>query len=41
LPCSHRFHDECLREWLRHHSQCPVCRLELRCKGSDMDSVSS
>jgi hypothetical protein len=41
LPCSHRFHDECLREWLRHHSQCPVCRLELRCKGNGMDSVSS
>jgi hypothetical protein len=30
LPCSHSFHGECLREWLQHHSQCPMCRLELR-----------
>ena len=30
LPCSHSFHDECLREWLRHHALCPVCRFRLQ-----------
>jgi hypothetical protein len=30
LPCSHSFHGECLKVWLQHHSQCPMCRLELR-----------
>ena len=29
LPCSHRFHWKCLREWLHDHSQCPICRLHL------------
>lgn len=23
--CRHKFHDECLREALRHRAQCPIC----------------
>lgn len=26
LPCSHWFHEECIRLWLGAHDTCPVCR---------------
>lgn len=27
LDCSHRFHDECIRKWLKEQSTCPNCRI--------------
>lgn len=27
--CSHVFHEECALEWLKSHSQCPLCRIDL------------
>ncbi|VDD85774.1 unnamed protein product [Enterobius vermicularis] len=29
LPCSHYFHEWCLRSWLEQDSSCPTCRLVL------------
>lgn len=29
LPCSHIFHEGCLRLWLEHHHSCPTCRHQL------------
>ncbi|KAK3107126.1 hypothetical protein FSP39_007850 [Pinctada imbricata] len=27
LECNHRFHDECIRKWLKEQSTCPNCRI--------------
>jgi hypothetical protein len=27
--CNHVFHQECVLEWLKNHSQCPLCRVDL------------
>ena len=26
LVCKHKFHDNCLLEWVKLHSECPMCR---------------
>nr|CAB3490913.1 unnamed protein product [Digitaria exilis] len=30
MPCSHRFHDGCIAEWLARSRLCPCCRHALR-----------
>ncbi|KAF8388103.1 hypothetical protein HHK36_026769 [Tetracentron sinense] len=30
LPCSHKYHSECLLPWLSAHSHCPYCRTHVQ-----------
>ncbi len=31
LPCNHRFHNNCIHQWLCNYSvYCPICRVDMR-----------
>ncbi len=29
LPCTHKFHYDCLIEWGKHKQECPICRASI------------
>mgnify|MGYP003331991169 CR=1 FL=1 len=29
--CNHKFHDKCIREWIKIKQECPVCRNTIMC----------
>jgi hypothetical protein len=30
LPCKHRFHEGCIREWIVDKSNCPLCKAKFK-----------
>jgi len=28
IPCQHRFHQDCIKKWLKQDTRCPLCRQE-------------
>lgn len=41
LPCSHLFHNSCLRSWLEQDTSCPTCRTSLKRPSSHEDHLSN
>ena len=40
FTCGHIFHEDCIREWLKTHDKCPVCRRSLQNDGENKVEAS-
>merc|ERR1712025_564518 len=38
--CKHKFHKDCLLEWLQHPDECPLCRVDMICNHDNAEDES-
>ncbi|KAL3117509.1 hypothetical protein niasHT_008357 [Heterodera trifolii] len=38
-PCKHIFHNECISEWFKNHSTCPICRAKAKISVPNLHEV--
>jgi uncharacterized membrane protein YgcG len=41
LECGHKFHRNCITDWLKKDESCPLCRTKFNIKGNDNKSYSA
>ena len=40
LGCGHKFHCDCITEWMKNSNTCPMCREKITIKESEVDVIS-
>jgi hypothetical protein len=39
LNCNHVYHNNCINEWVKYKSECPICRKEIECINEEKKEI--